>query len=48
MLNHVPEKKIFWESLITFFYLKKTATESYRLLGEAYDKHAPIQKTCKR
>jgi len=28
--------------------LKKTAAESYRLLGEAYDEHAPSQKTCKR
>jgi len=28
--------------------LKKTAAESYRLLGEAYDEHAPSQKMCER
>jgi len=28
--------------------LKKTAAESYRLFGEAYDEHAPSQKTCER
>jgi len=28
--------------------LKKTAVESYRLLGEAYSEHAPSQKTCER
>ena len=28
------------------FSLKKTAAESYRLLGEVYDEHAPSQKTC--
>jgi len=28
--------------------LKKTAAESYRLLGEAYDEHAPSQKTYER
>ena len=27
--------------------MKKTAAESYRLLGEAYE-HAPSQKTCER
>jgi len=28
--------------------LKKTAAESYRLLGEAYGEHAPSQKTCEQ
>ena len=26
--------------------MKKTAAESYRLLGKAYDEHAPSQKKC--
>ena len=38
--------------LIFCFHLKKTAAESYRLLGEAYSEHAPkivyVQKTCER
>lgn len=42
----MPEKSILRGSLITFFHLKKTAAESYRLLVEAYGEHAPTQKTC--
>jgi len=35
-------------ALIFCFHLKKTAAESYRLLGEAYGEHAPLQKTCEQ
>ena len=35
-------------ALIFYFHLKKTAAESYRLLGEVYGEHAPSQKTCER
>ena len=35
-------------ALIFCFHLKKTAAESYRLLGEAYGEHAPSQKKCER
>lgn len=48
MSNFVPEKDVLRGSLITFFHLKKTAAESYRLLVEAYGEHALTQKTCER
>lgn len=48
MSNFVPEKVVLRGSLITFFHLKKTAAESYRLLVEAYGEHTPTQKTCER
>ena len=35
-------------ALIFCFHFKKTAAESYRLLGEAYSEHVPSQKTCER
>lgn len=44
----MPEKEVLRGSLITFFHLKKTAAESYRLLVEAYGEHAPSQDTCER
>ena len=46
--NFVQEKDVLRGSLITFFHLKKTAAESYRLLVEAYGEHALTQKTCER
>ena len=41
----VPNKDHSRTALIFYFHLKKTAAESNRLLGEAYDEHAPSQKT---
>jgi len=46
-MKFVPNKEHSRTALIFCFHLKKTA-ESYRLLGEAYDEHAPSQKTCER
>jgi len=48
MSNFVPEKVVLRGSLVTFFHLKKSAAESYRLLVEAYGEHAPTQRTCER
>ena len=48
MSNFVPEKVVLQGSLVTFFHLKKSAAESYRLLVEAYGEHAPTQSTCER
>ncbi len=48
MSNFVPEKVVLRGSLITFFHLKKTAAETYRLLVATYAEHAPTQKTCER
>ena len=43
-MKFVPNKEHSRIALIFCFHLKKTAAESYRLLGEAYDEHAPSQK----
>ena len=48
MTKFVSNKEHLWTALIFCFHLKKTAAESYRLLGEAYGEHAPSQKTCER
>jgi len=48
MTKYVPNKEHSRTALIFCFHLKKTAAESYRLLGEAYSKRAPSQKTCER
>ena len=48
MSNFVPDKSVLRGFLVTFFHLKKTAAESYRLLLEAYGEHSPTQKTCER
>lgn len=48
MTKFVPNKEHSRTALIFCFHLKKTAAESYRLLGEAYGEHAPSQKTCER
>ena len=48
MTKFVPNKEHSRTALIFCFHLKTTATKSYRLLGEAYDEHAPSQKTCER
>jgi len=48
MTKFVLNKEHSRTALIFCFYFKKTAAESYRLLGEAYDEHAPSQKTYKR
>ena len=44
----IPNKEHSRTALIFCFHLKKTAAESYRLLGEAYSEHVPSQKTCER
>ena len=50
MMKFVPNKEHSRTALIFCFHLKKTAAESYRLLGEpiTYGEHAPSQKTCER
>jgi len=49
MTKFVPNKELHLRTaLIFYFHLKKTAAESYRLLGEAYGEYAPSQKTCER
>jgi len=48
MMKFAPNKEHSRTALIFYFHLKKIATESYQLLGEAYDEHAPSQKTCER
>jgi len=48
MTKFVPNKEYSRTALIFCFHLKKTTTESYRLLGEALGEHAPSQKTCER
>ena len=45
MTKFVPNKEHSRTALIFCFHLKKTAAESYRLLGEAYGEHAR-KKTC--
>jgi len=47
MTKFVPNKEHSQTALTFCFHLKKTAAESYRLLGEAYDgEHASSQKMC--
>jgi len=48
MTKFVPNKEHSRTALIFCFHLKKTAAESYQLLGEAYGEHASSQKTCER
>ena len=45
-MKFVPNKEHSRTALIFCFHLKKTAAESYRLLGKAYGEHAPSQKMC--
>ena len=46
MTKFVPNKEHSRTALIFCFHLKKTTAESYRLLGEAYDEHAPSCTRC--
>jgi len=48
MTKFVPNKEHSRTALIFCFHLKKTAAESYRLFGEAYDEYTLSQKTCER
>jgi len=48
MTKFVPNEEHSRTALIFCFHLKKTAAESYRLLGEAYGELAPSQKPCER
>lgn len=47
MSNFIPEKRQLREVLLHYFFLKKNAAESHRLLQEAYEEHAPSISTCK-
>ncbi|MBJ4962404.1 hypothetical protein JGF25_23485 [Salmonella enterica subsp. enterica serovar Mbandaka] len=46
MLSFVPTKEHLREPLLIYFHLKKSATESHRLLVQAYEKHALSETTC--
>lgn len=46
MSDYVPTKQHLREVLLYWFNLKKSATESHRLLSEAYPKYAPSIRTC--
>lgn len=46
MSNYLPEKSVQRGSLLTFFRLKKSATEAHQLLVEAYGNYALGQRTC--
>lgn len=46
MSDYVPEKSVQRGSLLTFFHLKKSATEAHQLLVEAYGSRAMGQRTC--
>jgi [histone H3]-lysine36 N-dimethyltransferase SETMAR len=46
MENFVPTKQHLREVLLHYFFLKKSAAESCRLLSETYGEHSPSIKTC--
>ena len=46
MSDYVPEKTVHRGALLTFFHLKKSATEAHQLLVEAYGNRALGQRTC--
>ncbi|KYQ48368.1 Neuronal acetylcholine receptor subunit alpha-7 [Trachymyrmex zeteki] len=48
MSNFVPEKRHLREVLLHYFFLKKSAAESHRLLVKAYKKHAPSVSMCEK
>ena len=48
MSKCIPNKEHLRTVLIFRFLLKKTAAESYPLLGEDYGEQAPSQGTCER
>ena len=48
MLNFVPEKVFLRGVLLHYFNMKKTATESHRILVEAYGEHALADRMCQK
>lgn len=46
--NFVPERRHLREVLLHYFFLKKSAAESHRLLVEAYKEHAPSISMCEK
>ena len=48
MSNFVPEKLFLRGVLLHYFNMKKTATESHRILVEVYGEHALAELTCHR
>ena len=48
MSNFVLEKRHLREVLLHYFFLKKSAAESHRLLVEAYKEYAPSVSMCEK
>ena len=48
MSNFVPEKVFLRGVLLHYFNMKKTATESHRILVEVYSEHAIADRTCQK
>jgi len=48
MSNFVPEKRHLREVLLHYFFLKKSAADSHRLLVEAYKEYAPSVSMCEK
>ena len=47
LLSFEPNKRHLWELLIYFFKFKKFATETHRLLVEAYGERALSERSCR-
>ena len=48
MSNFVPEKVFLRGVLLHYFDMKKTASESHRILVEDYGEHALAERTCQK
>ena len=48
MSNFVPEIVFLRGVLLHYFNMKKTATESHRILVEVYGEHGLAQRTCQK
>ena len=48
MSNFVPEKVFLRGVLLHYFNMKKTATESHRILVKVYGEHALAERTCQK
>lgn len=47
MSNYEPKKQHLREVLLHYFFLKKSAAETHRILMEVYRDHAPADQTCR-
>ena len=47
MSNFVPKKEYLRGILLHYFFMKKTAAESHRILVEVYGEHALSETTCR-